>query len=51
MSDSHNTGDDKTRKDDELAALLVAGSIIAFFVVYWAFEIQSVRELLEMAYG
>ena len=38
-------------KDDEIAAVVVAGSIVAFFAVYWFFEILSVRELLEMAYG
>lgn len=38
-------------KDDELAALVVAGSIVVFFAVYWFFEFMSVRELLEMAYG
>lgn len=38
-------------KDDEMAAVVVAGSIVAFFAVYWFFEILSVRELLEMAYG
>ena len=38
-------------KDDELAAVVVAGSIVVFFAVYWIFEIMSVRELLEMAYG
>ncbi len=41
----------KARKDDEMAAIIVAGSIVAFFAVYWFFQIQSVRELLEMAYG
>ena len=38
-------------KDDEMAAVIVAGSIVVFFAVYWFFEIMSVRELLEMAYG
>ena len=38
-------------KDDEMAAVVVAGSIVALFAVCWFFEVLSVRELLEMAYG
>ena len=50
MSDQQKETD-KTLRDDTLAAVVVSGSIVTFFVVYWFFERQSVRELLEMAYG
>ena len=50
MSDQQKETD-KTLRDDTLAAGVVSGSIVTFFIVYWFFEIQSVRELLEMAYG
>jgi len=38
-------------RDDRGAGIVFAGGIIVFFIVYWYFEVQSVRELLEMAYG
>ena len=50
MSDQQKSID-KTLRDDTLAAVVVSGSIVTFFIVYWFFEIQSVRELLKMAYG
>jgi len=44
--------EEKTKlKDDEAAALLVAQSFIIFFAIYWFLQIESVRELLAMAYG
>jgi hypothetical protein len=53
MSDTKKSEGESRRglKDDEIAAMIVAGSIVVFFAVYWIFEIMSVRELLEMAYG
>ena len=53
MSESKKENEVTVRglKDDEMAAVIVASSIVAFFAVYWFFEILSVRELLEMAYG
>ena len=56
MSDIENSSTrtakvEGSRKDEELAAIVVGGSIVVFFAVYWFFQIQSVRELLEMAYG
>lgn len=45
-----NKNDPKAR-DDRGAGIVFAGGIIVFFIVYWYFEVQSVRELLEMAYG
>jgi hypothetical protein len=43
--------DDIKFKDDRAAGIVFTGGIITFFIVYWYFEVQSVRELLEMAYG
>ncbi|MGI9250817.1 MAG: hypothetical protein ACR2PR_06430 [Pseudohongiellaceae bacterium] len=37
--------------DKEIAALVTAATVIGFFAVYWFLQIQSVRELLELAYG
>ena len=37
--------------DKETAALVAAATVIAFFAVYWFLQIQSVRELLKLAYG
>lgn len=42
---------DASSRDRRLAAALAAVGIIAGFVTYWLVQIQSVRELLEMAYG
>ena len=38
-------------KDEQTSAILATSTIINFFAVYWFFQIQSVRELLELAYG
>ena len=38
-------------KDEQTSAKLATSTIIIFFAVYWFFQIQSVRELLELAYG
>ncbi|MCH2578795.1 MAG: hypothetical protein VX220_00255 [Pseudomonadota bacterium] len=38
-------------KDEQTSAILATSTIIIFFAVYWFFQIQSVRELLELAYG
>ena len=50
MNDSDNNSESKLA-DDQTAALMAAGSIIVFSAIYWFFQIQSVRELLELAYG
>ncbi len=39
------------RKDEQLAAILSCGSIAVFFLWYWTGQIQSVIELLRLAYG
>ncbi len=49
QSDSGQDGD--RLKDQQTAAVIAASSFIIFSVVYWFFQIQSVRELLELAYG
>ena len=42
---------DNKQQDLQLAALLASASIIGFVLVYWAIQIQDVRDLLAMAYG
>ncbi len=39
------------RKDEQLAAILSCGGIAVFFLWYWTGQIQSVIELLRLAYG
>ena len=38
-------------RDAQCAALLGCAAVVLGFVVYWWEQIESVRELLEMAYG
>lgn len=43
---------DKDKLDDaQFAAVAATSSIIVFFAVYWIFQIRSMLELLELAYG
>ncbi len=37
--------------DLQLAALAASGTILVFMVIYWAVQIQDVREMLALAYG
>ena len=37
--------------DDQMAAIVSIGTIVVFMAVYWSFQLQAVRELLELAYG
>lgn len=46
-----NSAPDSELKDQQSAALIAASSFIIFSVIYWVVQIQSVRELLELAYG
>ncbi len=39
------------KEDDEAAALLAAQAVIVFSGIYWFLQIESVRELLRLAYG
>lgn len=46
---------DETEKDSDLAdletaAMAVGATVIVFFLVYWAFQIETTYELLAMAY-
>lgn len=45
-----NTNSEKM-DDVQMAAVAISATIIIFFVIYWSIQIQSVRDLLEMAYG
>ena len=38
-------------RDDSAAALLVAQTFIVFSAIYWFLQIESVRDLLQLAYG
>ena len=38
-------------RDDQAAALVVAQAFIVFSAIYWFAQIESVRELLQLAYG
>jgi hypothetical protein len=40
-----------TTRDAQLAALLASAAVIAGLVLYWAIQIQAVRESLALAYG
>ena len=37
--------------DSQNSALLATSTIIIFSVIYWAIQIESVKELLMLAYG
>ena len=38
-------------KDDQTAAQIAAQVFIVFSAIYWFMQLESVRELLELAYG
>ena len=38
-------------RDSQNSALLATSTIIIFSVIYWATQIESVKELLILAYG
>jgi len=50
MSESPNN-QDKKLQDDQNAALIAAQTFIIFSGIYWFLQIESVRELLQLAYG
>ena len=50
MTESPDNNNSKLR-DDENAALIAAQTFIIFSAVYWFLQIDSVRELLQLAYG
>jgi hypothetical protein len=41
----------RDHKDIQLAALLVSAAVVVGFAIYWSLQIQSVREMLALAYG
>ena len=49
MNDENNAT--HASRDAQLAALLASAAVIAGFVLYWAIQIQAVRESLALAYG
>ncbi len=52
MNESTSVKDEEAKvKDDQMAALVVAQTFIMFSAIYWFLQIESVRELLELAYG
>jgi len=54
MSEENQTTDSDQNtelKDAQSSALVAASTVIIFSAIYWFFQIQSVRELLELAYG
>ena len=56
MSQDSNTDYDQQTESAELrdsqnSALLATSTIIIFSVFYWAIQIESVKELLLLAYG
>lgn len=52
MNESTTAKDEEAKvKDDQMAALVVAQTFIMFSAIYWFLQIESVRELLELAYG
>ncbi|MDG2141830.1 MAG: hypothetical protein P8K27_10080 [Gammaproteobacteria bacterium] len=51
LEDVKPLGEKADVKDAESSAFVAAFSIIGFSIVYWALQIQSVQELLDLAYG
>jgi hypothetical protein len=53
MADDTNSEDKDgvKMKDDQATALVVAQAFIVFSAIYWFTQIESVRELLQLAYG
>lgn len=49
MNETENKFTDQ--KDAENAALIAAQAFIIFSGIYWFLQIESVRELLQLAYG
>ncbi|MEH6568854.1 MAG: hypothetical protein V7709_07265 [Halioglobus sp.] len=41
----------KNVRDRETAAIVSSTAILGFFLIYWALQVQEVREMLALAYG
>jgi hypothetical protein len=50
-AESTRTAAQSKSRDQQLAAIIASGAIMAFFVVYWFGEVQEVRAMLKLAYG
>tara|TARA_B100000427_G_C14997150_1_gene372283 strand:+ start:231 stop:401 length:171 start_codon:yes stop_codon:yes gene_type:complete len=50
-TDSEEQTEGADLKDSQNSALLAASTIIVFSAIYWAIQIESVKELLILAYG
>ena len=48
---SDETNNEKQFDDLEIATIATCGTIIVFFVIYWAIQVESAYSLLAMAYG
>jgi hypothetical protein len=48
---TEESNNDANLADLESAAITVSVSILVFFVIYWAAQIDTTYELLAMAYG
>ena len=53
MSEETKVSDSEAAKikDDQAAAIVTAQVFIAFSAIYWFLQLESVRELLQLAYG
>lgn len=49
MSEESKNG--KQFDDLETATIATCGTIIVFFVIYWAIQVESAYSLLALAYG
>lgn len=38
-------------KDAQAAAWLASAAVVGGFILYWAVQVQAVREMLALAYG
>ena len=50
-TDSDEQTENADLKDSQNSAFLAASTIIVFSAIYWATQIESVKELLILAYG
>lgn len=50
-TDCEEQNENADLKDSQNSALVAASTIIVFSAIYWATQIESVKELLILAYG
>ncbi|MEX2130734.1 MAG: hypothetical protein WD772_04555 [Pseudohongiellaceae bacterium] len=52
MNNARNDGKTKKKMDDkQLSAVAISVTVVVFFVIYWAAQIQTTYALLSSAYG